>query len=67
MNYTDNDVDIDKLMDVIFTNPWKCGKSMLFRNMAVITKRKIEFRRVILWEKGQGNILYALLFNYIHE
>lgn len=33
--------------------------------MAVTTKRKIESKGVILWEKGQGNILYALIFNYL--
>lgn len=65
MNNIDSNVDNDKmieLVDLILINLWKSGKSMIFRDMSVTTKRNIEFQGVILWEKGQGNVLYALIF-----
>lgn len=51
MNNIDSDVDNDKmieLVDLILINLWKSGKSMIFRDMSVATKRNTEFQRVIL-------------------
>ena len=65
MNNIDSEVDNDKmieLVDLILINLWKIGKSMIFRDMSVATRRNIEFQGVILWEKSPGNVLYALIF-----
>lgn len=51
MNNIDSNVDNDKmieLVDLILINLWKRGKSMIFRDMSVTTKRNIEFQGVIL-------------------
>ena len=51
MNNIDSNVDNDKmieLVDLILINLWKSGKSMIFRDMSVTTKRNIEFQGVIL-------------------
>lgn len=51
MNNIDSDVDNDKmieLVDLILINLWKSGKSMIFRDMSVATRRNIEFQGVIL-------------------